>query len=150
MPNDSLTLLRDSIQERLEELDIFSSEPAVTVINEEAGDLEQQITIAIGEAGVLCVVPTPLLAPGELNTLRQALVRVDFFENVLLNRVEGTDYKTVPELLIAAHNSLSDSQWLPDGGWQSLVFTKHEFELRTNAIHHTLTFVSDLLVDLAD
>lgn len=147
-PADSLTLLRDSIQERLEDLEIFSSDLVVEVINEEAGNLEQKIAIAIGKIGVLCVVPTPRLATGELNMMRRAIVRVDFFENVLLNRKAGTDYKTAPELLIAAHNALSDSRWLPAGGWQALEFQDHDFEVKGNAVHHTLTFGADLLIDL--
>jgi hypothetical protein len=143
MPGDSLSLLRDAIQARLAADTNFSTSPAVDVISEEAGDLQNKITVALGKIGVLCVVPLPRLAPGELNRTLVARPRVDLFENVLLNRT-GSGYKNAPELLIATYNSLTG--WAPASGfWNELVFVEHEFEVKGNAIHHILHFRTDLL-----
>ena len=144
MPTDSLTLLRDAIGTRLSTDTSFSDAPVVDVINEEAGDLEQRIAKALGKLGVLCVVPTPTLAPGELNRLLQARCRVDFFENVLLNR-KGTGFKTSPEMLICALNLLRNDWTPPAGEWQALEFKDHTFEVKGNAVHHTLHLTADLL-----
>lgn len=143
---DSLTALRTAIIARLAASPAFADAPAVTILTEDNGDIEDKVNKALGKLKVVAVLTTPLLARGESRGAVQANWQIDFFENALLNRAQSP-HKTAVQLVEAAFANLC-VRWKPDGAtpWGDLVFDDHAFDQNKGLLLHTLRGHAPLLL----